>query len=494
MNTTMDSGSFEIEAWLVDVFSHERVMLWPSDEWFKNEWNKVEKRGSDVWRQFARLKPLWRTAILQFLNFKNPQEGGHWSLFSIELPQRSSRTRLFGHKSADQIIQLIVFNRKDISNDDDSLRANLKSATIDSPSIRPKPPERAFVTRGQAEEPSYNRTYADIQDEIRRLEAERNVLVSERNDAKGARGRSNMTEEIVIPRDSKNRPIEVVETSRIPTPPYEEEVIYRRDRDVYRRDRDASPPQHGGIASGIKWIYRRPESTVRFDEDQTGPEGPSSREKSRNGEDLVIRSYGHTAEGHIVGSDREQERWNDPSSPQQRQIIIRRSERENAQKKGKESWLPPIPEKFSTRVREISSSPEPSHGEISERERGQRRRSYTTDRLRSERLESADVNSSNQELALVRRRGGSRRVDDYIKDRVLDRSIRVRGEDYPSSSFGSYGGGKEHGHGHQKYSGRPVYVKAHRKHLSPDTLDAYQLPWEWDEASPPACFLPVIKS
>ncbi|KAL8736260.1 MAG: hypothetical protein Q9166_000415 [cf. Caloplaca sp. 2 TL-2023] len=28
---------------------------------------------------------------------------------------------------------------------------------------------------------------------------------------------------------------------------------------------------------------------------------------------------------------------------------------------------------------------------------------------------------------------------------------------------------------------RPTYIKVHRKHLSPDTLDAYDLPWEWDD-------------
>ena len=30
---------------------------------------------------------------------------------------------------------------------------------------------------------------------------------------------------------------------------------------------------------------------------------------------------------------------------------------------------------------------------------------------------------------------------------------------------------------------RPTYIKVHRKHLSPDTLDLYDLPWEWDEVS-----------
>ena len=35
--------------------------------------------------------------------------------------------------------------------------------------------------------------------------------------------------------------------------------------------------------------------------------------------------------------------------------------------------------------------------------------------------------------------------------------------------------------------GRPTYIKVHRKHLSPDTLDAYELPWEFDEVGPFLC-------
>ena len=30
---------------------------------------------------------------------------------------------------------------------------------------------------------------------------------------------------------------------------------------------------------------------------------------------------------------------------------------------------------------------------------------------------------------------------------------------------------------------RPTYIKVHRKHLSPDTLDLYDLPWEWYDVS-----------
>ena len=28
---------------------------------------------------------------------------------------------------------------------------------------------------------------------------------------------------------------------------------------------------------------------------------------------------------------------------------------------------------------------------------------------------------------------------------------------------------------------RPTYIKVHRRHLDPETLDVYQLPWEWDD-------------
>ena len=30
---------------------------------------------------------------------------------------------------------------------------------------------------------------------------------------------------------------------------------------------------------------------------------------------------------------------------------------------------------------------------------------------------------------------------------------------------------------------RPTYIKVHRKYLSPDTLDLYDLPWAWDDVS-----------
>ena len=49
------------------------------------------------------------------------------------------------------------------------------------------------------------------------------------------------------------------------------------------------------------------------------------------------------------------------------------------------------------------------------------------------------------------------------------------------------GNGEGHEYGMQTETvdlARPTYIMVHRKYLSPDTLDAYELPWEWKEVSP----------
>ena len=54
----------------------------------------------------------------------------------------------------------------------------------------------------------------------------------------------------------------------------------------------------------------------------------------------------------------------------------------------------------------------------------------------------------------------------------------------PLPPHGVHGGHAGHsGHGGLEILDltRPTYTKVHRKHVSPDTLDMYQLPWEWDE-------------
>lgn len=55
-------------------------------------------------------------------------------------------------------------------------------------------------------------------------------------------------------------------------------------------------------------------------------------------------------------------------------------------------------------------------------------------------------------------------------------------------------GKSKHGHGDKKIMDltRPTYIKVNRKHLSPETLDMYDLPWEWDAVSHVFTFSEVL--
>lgn len=46
------------------------------------------------------------------------------------------------------------------------------------------------------------------------------------------------------------------------------------------------------------------------------------------------------------------------------------------------------------------------------------------------------------------------------------------------------GKGREHYQRKPMDLARPTYIKVHRKHLSPDTLDVYEIPWEWCDIDP----------
>ena len=112
-----------IETWLLDVFSTWKIEIMPSAEWIEKKFRKHRKR-EDVWHCFAGLKPLWRDAILQFLKARNDGNSVGWSLYLIELPHQNSRMGLRGfraHKYDDQLVQVVLFKRKDsfdASNDD----------------------------------------------------------------------------------------------------------------------------------------------------------------------------------------------------------------------------------------------------------------------------------------------------------------------------------------------------------------------------------------
>lgn len=81
------------------------------------------------------------------------------------------------------------------------------------------------------------------------------------------------------------------------------------------------------------------------------------------------------------------------------------------------------------------------------------------------------------------------KADEEFKERVK-KTFGLAGYDEESIAKVLKKGEKKegHGHGHGKKKQimdltRPTYIKVHRKHISTETLDEYDLPWEWDEVS-----------
>ena len=76
-------------------------------------------------------------------------------------------------------------------------------------------------------------------------------------------------------------------------------------------------------------------------------------------------------------------------------------------------------------------------------------------------------------------------ADKAFKDRVRSTFGAAGYDDESINKILEKEGKGNHDHGQKGIMDltRPTYIKVHRKHLSPDTLDVYELPWEWDEVS-----------
>lgn len=87
----------------------------------------------------------------------------------------------------------------------------------------------------------------------------------------------------------------------------------------------------------------------------------------------------------------------------------------------------------------------------------------------------------------------------YLAQGYSEESIEIMIQDAENKRRGSHGGHSPHSpHALPGHEGamipltqqmnvvnlsKTTYLKVQRKHLSPDTLDAYGVPWEWDEVS-----------
>ena len=116
-SSTGPSTKLEIETWLIDVYSDRSTKFIPSADWLIAKLKTI-KKDQDVWNRFANLRPHWRNAILDFLKFVKNSE---WILYHLDVPQRWSRTRLFGQRRDEQLVQLVLCRRR-INDEDGDMR------------------------------------------------------------------------------------------------------------------------------------------------------------------------------------------------------------------------------------------------------------------------------------------------------------------------------------------------------------------------------------
>ena len=103
----------KFETWLLDHFTHQSTELLPSNDWLLEK-SKSVKKDQQVWSQFARLRPYWRTRIFTFLG-----EHSAWTLYHLEVFRKSPRTKLFGQKHDDQSMLLVLCRRRVDDQDSD---------------------------------------------------------------------------------------------------------------------------------------------------------------------------------------------------------------------------------------------------------------------------------------------------------------------------------------------------------------------------------------
>lgn len=482
------------EAWLIDLYANQQVTLWPSDEWYTAKWKKAlaeRQTKRDVWHEFARLKPTLRTAILYLLKSKNEDKATRWSLLSIEIPQRSSRTRLLGHKSDVDVAQVIVISRKDMAGDENITKDRPEPLTLNDLPHRPVQISNASSIRGQA------------------------------GDSANIHDGDEMREEILIPRDNMNRPIEAVrpygqEVAILEAPPkpdrrsYRDEVIVRGTSPPHRERRhDSESRRRGGrnlVAMFDRDRYNRGRpipGSRRYeekDEDNVNRERPRSREKRRGEEDVIVRrrsksrerdysgdnidfrirsdsrersyrdgkgevilhrqdtnrfwsrdatspsppspdflqeDYSRNAGGDLAVTDDTRRPRHKDSSHQEQQLVIRRKELEPRRPRSFERRRPTIiDQEIGNPFPESSAERYIGSRDI---EREEPRRNLTNDTFddmmlsRRTTIERPGAPSHTPDQAIVRRTGGTRQVDGYMQDHVLDRSIRIHGEGKASS-------------------------------------------------------------
>ena len=475
----------EFETWLLDHFTHQSTELLPSNDWLLEK-SKSVKKEQEVWSRFARLRPYWRSRIFTFLS-----EHSAWTLYHLEVSQKSPRTRLFGQKHDDQSMLLVLCRRRVDDQDSDVPEGGPKVEDPDGGL-----PKRVTFVEGVEEKSGTDKGSngpprdvlakhtSSLRERVARLEERRNGLSVHDHERI-----ADLTEMIDYLQEQLKTVGSHVSTLD-PETAYDEreEIIIRREP-----SRPPSPPWRQNSTDAISVANRYPRQSGNMPErysspERTGYEGRyGAREQSRNGrqlrrreeedgivfihnndrldEDIIVRSREHdrSSQSEWPGRSRSRSRpsrqdtFDTRGGPVAIRTRNRSWERTRPQPFQPSSQLSKVTDRYDYYERPVLASYNRPRERTSEREdeiwpyeirevgltrhdQSSKPRLHNGQYFFSSGSEYSDngsrvrrgqpiVGPSGQSQALVLRAGASGRPNDYIRERVLNGGIRVRGDD-----------------------------------------------------------------
>ena len=430
---------FEIEVWVIDICTNQNTKILASADWMDAKMKFSRKELEVAWSHYAKLRPYYRNRILEFLNHRREDEPG-WTLCNFEIPQKWSPARLFNVRRDEQMIQ-ITFCRPRLSDRDSSLprdRPKIEAPGGDLPKRRASDEalEEEFVTMGtvnSTDDDVLAMNTLDQRNKIVELEKKKNGLgpedyerLADLNDmidylraqskpdtntttVHEKSGNDSSREPVIIYKEFPDRKLKDIIVQEIPRDrrrhhhrhlrEYGNSPEYLDDEDPYSdsryrprerqdsRDRREFTMEEYSRAPGPVAIRDRTRESVKDLKSQP------SRQFSKE------TDYPNYIKGGRVGGTSARSRQSTfDRSPERRQIVIRRNERSQSRPSEKHYFS-------SSGSEHISPT---SHVVYRER---------------------PAVDATDQSQALVLRAGASGLPYDYVRERVFNGGIRVRGDD-----------------------------------------------------------------
>lgn len=381
-NSTRVENWSDCEAWVVDAYSGSAVRFPSSDEWLAAKIDKALNNGH-AWRDFARLNERLRTELMQFLN---DQKNG-WSLVLIDTLNILGIRGLRSIRHA-KWLRFIISPPRSVRNTIE-IEDDVRSEKKDQKDIHTRPRRRAQQVHGPT---AHDAT--SVYDNGHNVERDRTGSHGE--DDNVAQGGSGALER-------RAGGVECIPQREPPGGP----------RNTYN---DGPPSRLVQQPTSNPYNYGPPPPPPTFNPFIHGPPPPQPT--------LNPYNYGSPPRRSTFMD-------NNRCPPQNQQLVVRDTNQQLA-RRSFERPRPPPPNFIAPPRRDLPNELSRRTGSPP-REIGAKLGSVGQDSPLHDSSSESDwvvyPDESNMERALVRRHGGSPRVERYMREPILNDSIRVRGED-----------------------------------------------------------------